>query len=165
MKICSSCGAHCSDDRMFCIDCNEKLGDKLSVSAEEEIHSDLKQKIERMYNKKDPLYVSKFDKVMGVLSLAGAATSLIFIIIRLFAGQNIGLLLLYATLFFLLSSVEALIPRITWELEKFRLSFSINGADDVEPGDFYLIGRKIAIISMAVLGVAALVMSIFYVFK
>ncbi len=162
MKICKKCGAYCSDEKMFCVDCNEKLGDKLSASEEQKLRADLNLHMEEMYNKRDPLYVSKFDKVMGLLSLAGAAIALAFVLIRMFTGQRQNMdLLLYAILFFLLSSVEALIPRLTWELEKLRLSFSINGAADAEPGDFYLMGRKIAIICTAAVGIASLAISLF----
>lgn len=160
MKICKKCGAHYSDDKIFCIDCNEKLSDKLSASEEQEMRENLNRQIEEMHNKRDPLYVSKFDKVIGWISLVGAATALAFVLIRMFTGQKIDFLL-YSILFFLLSSVEALVPQISWELEKLRLSFTINGADYAEPSDYYLIGRKIAIISMAVIGIAALIISLF----
>ncbi len=31
MKLCEKCGAHNSDERMFCVDCSEKLGKPLSL--------------------------------------------------------------------------------------------------------------------------------------
>ncbi len=160
MKICKKCGAHYADDKIFCLDCNEKLGDNLSASEEQRMRANLNQKIEEMYNKRDPLYVSKFDKVIGLLSLMGSTIALVFVLIRISIRQNIDFLL-YAIIFLLLSSAEALIPRLTWELEKLRLGFYINGADDAEPSDFYLKGRKIAIVSTAVLGIAALAISLF----
>lgn len=62
MKICCKCGAHNSDERFFCIDCNEKLGSSLSKAEEAKINEDINESLENMYNKRDPLHVSKFDK-------------------------------------------------------------------------------------------------------
>ena len=159
MKICEKCGAHNSDQRMFCVDCNEKLGDRLSELQELQFRQDTDVKIEKMYNKNDPLYVSRFDKTVGAISLMGAAVSLVFIIIKLIIGQSTGYLWLGIVLF-LLAIVEAFIPKLSWELEKLRLSFYINGTDDLEPSDFYFIGRKISIIVLTLLGIALLAVGI-----
>lgn len=158
MKICDKCGAHCSDDKFFCVECNEKLGDKLSKAQEQKVSADISRKIEKMQNKRDALYVSKFDKIIGSLSLFLASLSLVFALVGFFIDRD-SVLLLCATAFFLISGVEALFPRIPWEIEKLRLSLSINGADDAEPGDFYLIARKIAIVTGAVFGAAAIVLN------
>ena len=122
------------------------------------MHATLNRQIEDMCNKRDPLYVSKFDKIIGLASLVLAAFSAVLAVINLITRQNNGYIWL-AVVFFLLSSVEALIPRILWELEKLRLGFYINGADDAEPSDYYLKCRKLGIICAAVFGVAALVIN------
>lgn len=160
MKICKKCGAHYPDDKIFCLDCNERLGDKLSASEEQKVRANLNKQMEQMYNKTDPLYVSKFDKTIGALAIVGAVVALVFLIIRHFTEQIIGFLP-FAILFFILSALDALIPRLTWGLEKIRLSFFINGADDAEPGTLYLMGRKISFVSMLILGLAALLKSLF----
>ena len=160
MKICEKCGAQYSDDKVFCIDCDEKLGDALSASEEQNVRANLNQQIEEMYNKIDPLYVSPLDKIIGWGSLVGVAITLVAVVIRNFTGQPMEFLL-YALILFLLSGIEALVPRFTWELEKIRLSFTISGAGEAEPSDYYIISRKITIISTAVLGIVALVVSLF----
>jgi hypothetical protein len=48
---------------------------------------------------------------------------------------------LYSLLFFLLSSLKALVPKVLWAIEKFRLSFTINDADNAEPSNFYFIAK------------------------
>ena len=158
MKICKKCGAQYDDDKTFCIDCNEKLGDKLSKSEEQKMHTNLNHQIEDMCNKRDPLYVSKFDKALGAAALVGAVFSAVLAAINLITRQNNGYIWL-AVVFFLLSAVVSLIPRIMWELEKLRLGFYINGADDAEPSDYYLKCRKIGSISAAVFGIAALIIN------
>ena len=151
MKICDKCGAFNSDDRMFCVDCNETLGEKISNAQEQKVRASISEQISELYNKKDPLYVSRFDKIMGIVALVGMTASLVLMIISIFTQIDIKIPLC-ALIFFLISVVEALIPKIMWELEKLRLSFTITGTDGLEPSDFYLKGRKIGIMSGIVLG-------------
>ena len=66
MKICTKCGAYNSDDRKFCVDCSEKLGNVLSASEERQMRDNLNKRMDEMYNRNEPLYVSKFDKAIGV---------------------------------------------------------------------------------------------------
>ena len=80
VKICNKCGAYNSDDKMFCIDCNEKLGDKISAEQENKIHNATDIAIEKLHNSKDPLYISKFDKFLGFSSLAGILAHIILLI-------------------------------------------------------------------------------------
>lgn len=65
MKICDKCGAYNSDDRMFCVDCNEKLND----NDNENLQQDVQSKIDELYDKK--LSVNVFDKIIGSVSLLG----------------------------------------------------------------------------------------------
>ena len=157
MKICKKCGAHYLDDKQFCTDCDEKLGDALSADEENQIHTELEQHIEKLYNKNDPLYVSKFDKIVGFISLFGGALSLLLTLIYLFINQDFKVALL-SFVFFVISTLEALVPQITWELEKMRYSLFVN--DDAEPGGFYLKSRKTAIVIFAILGALALVITL-----
>ena len=156
MKICDKCGAYNSDERIFCVDCSEKLGDKLSAREEAQARDDLNEKLEEMYNKKDPLYVSKADKVMGIVSLLGALCSVVLVVIGVITGQSLDLLP-YGIIFFILASIEAFVPEVTWEFEKLRLSFYVHGADDVEPSEAYFTGRKIAILFALFIGTLILV--------
>jgi len=142
MKICTKCGAHNSDNRFFCIDCGKKLGKKLSPLEEEKANAALNEKLDEMYNKNDPLYVNLFDKIMGYLSLTLALGTFIFIIISLFISVNSGILW-FSVLFFILASLEALVPEIMWAIEKVRLGMTISDADSVLPSSLYLIMRRV----------------------
>ena len=122
MKICDKCGAHNADNRMFCIDCDETLGDKLSAAEEEKARASVNGKIEKMCNERDPLYVSKFDKIMGSVSAVGAVLSLLLALASIFTQMD-GKFLLCAVLFFLISTLEALVPQVTWAIEKFDNKF------------------------------------------
>ena len=64
MKVCSKCGATQSDDRLFCVDCGETLGKSLSESEEKAVRQQTEQKIDGMYNKTYPLFVSKPDNFL-----------------------------------------------------------------------------------------------------
>lgn len=159
MKLCAKCGAYNADERMFCVDCSEKLGDPLSDSAEQQLRAHVSGHIDRLYNRKDPLYVSVFDKVMGIAALAGAVCSLVIMVIG-WCNRLPFEYLWVSLLFFLLTGVEALVPRLTWELEKFRLTFLLRDADDVQPSSFYLITRKITIVLTLVIGLLTLLDSL-----
>ncbi len=156
MKICAKCGAYNSDERIFCVDCSEKLGDKISAIDEQQAHNSINEKIEEMYNKKDPLYVSKFDKVMGLVSLIGVLCSVILIVICKVTERDFDFLWV-GIVFFLLTSVEAFIPKVTWAIEKIRLSFLIQDADNAEPSRFYIACRKASIVISMLVGIVILV--------
>ncbi len=158
MKICEKCGAHNSDDKMFCVDCNEKLGNKLSASQERKIREEVSGQIDAMYNKKDPLYVSSFDKIIGAISAVGLMTTLVLMLLSGLTHQDIKILLC-AGIFLLVAVIEALVPQVSWTLEKVRLSFTVLAADDLEPSDFYLKGRKIGIVCAVAFGIIMLVAS------
>ncbi len=161
VKICEKCGAYNSDSRMFCVDCGDVLGDKVSDLHEQQIRNDIDAKMDAMYNKRDPIYVSGMDKVFGIASLVGATVSFVLLVIRVIVRQSAyGLFL--SIILFLLSAVEALVPRVAWEIEKRRLSFYVRGADDLEPGDAYFIGRKCMIVFLTALGVFIAVFSFLY---
>lgn len=165
MKICAKCGAHNSDARTFCIDCNETLGDPLSPSEEAQMRLDTNGKVEDLHNKIDPLYVSVFDKVLGILSAIGAACSLVLIIVcGISPGgfdsvwfQSSGL----AFLCLLFAGLDALVPQILWTLEKIALSRRYDNVDDIEPGRYYGIRRKASILLLMVIGLALLAFNLF----
>ncbi len=54
MKICENCGAYNSDERFFCVDCSEKLGDSLSAAEEQRLDDRIDDSLEAMYNRQDP---------------------------------------------------------------------------------------------------------------
>ena len=158
MKICTKCGAYNSDERIFCVDCSEKLGDKLSAIDEKQTRDSVNEKIEEMYNKKDPLYVSKVDKVMGLVSLIGVLCSVILIVIGKITERSFDFLWV-GIIFFLLASVEAFIPKVTWAIEKIRLSFFIRDADNAEPSGFYIVCRKVSIVISVLVGIVIIVVT------
>ncbi len=153
MKICEKCGAYNSDDRMFCVDCNEKLNDILIDSKE------IQSKIDELYNQKDPLNVSVFDKILGSAAIVGAVATIIVFISNAITQTSCEYLG-WALITFALSSFEAFFPRIDWELEKLSLSFRVSSTFDLEPSDFYFIRRKTAIIITLLLGVFLLVVNL-----
>lgn len=159
MKICDSCGAYNSDERNFCVDCNEKLGERLSDAQEIRVREDVGEKLEEMYNKRDPLYVSRFDKFLGLTAAIGAVLGVVLIIIGKLGQRNFDFLWI-GFIFLLLAAIEALVPQVLWAIEKLRLSFYIHDADDAEPSDFYLFCRKASVIISLVVGVVILAVAL-----
>jgi hypothetical protein len=142
MKICQNCGAYNSDERMFCVDCNEKLSDTINPEQQKEALAKTDATIEKLYNKKDPLYVSLFDKIVGVACIIFSSLLLVlgFVLMLKDRGTSIPF---YLIIFGVVGALEAFLPQISWELEKLSLSFKVNNVDDLTPSSFYLIGRKI----------------------
>ena len=159
MKLCDKCGALNSDERAFCVDCGEKLGDILTESEENKIENDIDSSLERLYNDGDPLYVSRLDKIVGYAALVGFAADIILLFIfainrRETVGLWIGLIL------FVLSFAEAFFPKINWAIEKMRLSLVIGNPDDAVPSDFYRLCRKFSILITASIGAVLLILSV-----
>lgn len=161
MKLCDKCGAHNSDTRVFCIDCGETLGDKLSDAQEQQLQENLSDNIENMYNKTDPLYVSLYDKIVGSVALLGGVVSLVcpFIQPPPVTDDNPYL---WALLCFALAALDAFIPHLAWGLEKMRLNMWANGAEDLEPSYFYLVGRRVGNTLALALGILVLSLTLFH---
>jgi len=159
MKICEKCGAHNSDARNFCIDCSEALGESISDRQEEEINKSIRNKIEKMENESDPLAVTRFDKILGFVSIIGIILLIGLLIFGLFTKTD-SAFLLWGVLFMALSSTEAFVPAIGWGIEKLRLSILYSNTDDVTPGMFYKIGRKLAILLSTAIGIAFIIFGI-----
>lgn len=163
MKICEKCGAYNADERFFCVDCHERLGDKLSASSEGKVADLISDSIDDLYNKKDPLYVSKCDKIIGTASLVGILCSVILLAIG--GVRHLDVTMLWVgILFFALASIESLVPKVSWFLEQLRLSFYINGAEDAQPSDFYLKLRKFTVLVSAIVGAVILVLTFCHIF-
>ncbi|MBE6779414.1 MAG: hypothetical protein E7545_00410 [Ruminococcaceae bacterium] len=142
MKVCRKCGAYNSDERMFCVDCNERLSDEINAEQQKAIESQIDANIEKLYNKTDPLYVSVFDKIIGIACIVLSLLLLVLGFVLMLKDRG-SLLPFYIIIFGIAGALEALIPKISWELEKISLSFRVNNADDLTPSHFYLIGRKV----------------------
>lgn len=155
MKICDKCGAFNSDERFFCVDCNEKLDDALSQSEQGRIEASIDSKIDGLYNETDPLYVSRFDKIFGFIALIGAVATVVLYVVDLFISHKTEGLWM-SLILFLFGTVEAFFPKVTWEIEKLRLSFYIGNAEDSEPSGFYKLSRKLSILIF--IGVAGFIL-------
>ena len=161
MKICENCGAYNSDSRVFCVDCNSSLGKKISPVQEKKIAEKLDKKMEKMYNSRDPLYVSLFDKIMGISAIACILFCVALILLKQFITINSSAKdLFYTILIFAFGAIEALIPKLSWELEKIRYSWFIISNDDPQPTELYMIGRRISVILFIGIGVALLIIAL-----
>lgn len=160
MKICGKCGAHNSDKNFFCVDCNEKLDDPISAKDEERIENSIDQRIEKLYDKTDPLAITIFDKIIGCVCILGIVTLVILFFIALFKNRSLEVYYV-GFVFFIFGALDALVPQITWTLEKLRLSFTISDPENAEPSQFYVIFRKIGITICAVIGIIMISTAVF----
>ena len=127
MKICPNCHAVQQDHRTACVDCGERLGAPVSAKEEKRLRGDMDAQMEKLYNQKDPLYTTKLDKTAGFGILL---TMLAVLVLTFFlSDENRWYLVLVGLVFTLIGTAEAFFPKIGWELEKLRLSFSVNGTD------------------------------------
>ena len=160
MKLCKQCGAHKSDERTVCVDCGERLGNPLSSEAEGRLQEELNKKMEKMYHNNDPLHVSIFDKIVGAVSALGLVVTVGLMMYQLFTICDFTYLWA-ALLCFFGAVIVAVVPQVSWEIEKLRLSFYVKNADDAEPTAFYTAGRKIAEVLCLAMGAFIVLANLF----
>ncbi len=160
LKVCEKCGACNSDQKRVCADCGENLGERLTAVQEAEFRKNTRAKIEKMSNKRDPLYVSIFDKIFGTIGIIGTATTLAFIVKNLIVGHSCELVF-FGLVGFALAVFEAFFPKISWMFEKMRLTWYVDDADNAEPGVLYFVTRRITLVFFVIFGAAAFVTSFF----
>ena len=162
MKICEKCRCQNTDTRVFCIDCGATLGEKLSDAQEAIYEQQLDESIEKMYNRNDPLYVSVFDIVVGILALIGCAAAVIFPFFKpapdFVYGEHPYI---WAFVCFAIAALDALLPQLAWSLETWRLNLWADGADDLQPSQLYLIGRRVGNALALGLGIVILLSVLF----
>lgn len=155
MKLCEKCRCVNTDTRVFCVDCGATLGDKLSDTQEAEHRQKLNDNMENLYNRNDPLYVGLFDKIVGAIAILGCVASIVFPFLWPYtmSGDHPYL---WAFILCAITAVDALFPQLAWGLEKLRMGVWVNGADDLEPSGFYLVGRRIGNAVALALGILLL---------
>ena len=157
MKLCEKCRCENADTRVFCVDCGATLGEKLSDAQEAEYQLLLSENIEDMYNRNDPLHVNLFDKIVGVIALLGCVASIVFPFLWPYTLSE-DHPYLWAFIFCALAALDALIPHLAWGLEKLRMGIWADGADDLQPSNFYLVGRRIGNAVALAMGISLLVL-------
>lgn len=139
MKVCRSCSAYNRDERTHCVDCGERLGAPLRGEEAQRLEEQLKTKTARLWDGEDPLRITPFDFVVGILSLLAAATGGLLWVFGLVAEGNIVLMISGIILGFF-GALECLVPRLMWELEEMRLSLFTH---DATPFAGYALLRRI----------------------
>ena len=161
MKVCQKCGAYNSNKRQACVDCGERLGNKISSREENTINDNIDKKLDKMYDSDDTLYVNLFDKIIGFGSLIGLLLLIIIAIIMLATKKYpAGYFVIFGFFSFVLAAIIALLPKALWSIEKFRLSFTISNIDDATPSSFYAYCRKGTALVLSIAGVVILISSI-----
>lgn len=144
MKKCDHCKILHSDNRMFCTECSNKLGPKLSEEEEEKILKSNDEYIDNSISPIDPLHVSVSDKIVGSLSLLGCVASIVYQII-FWRNYDMPPFLLVFTFCYGLNALTAFFPQFFWELSKRKMSYSADNALDANPTNYYIISRRVGI--------------------
>lgn len=166
MKICEKCGAYNADERRFCVDCSEMLGDPLSAQEQEAVENAISDSVEQLYTRTDPLVVSRFDKIFGWLCVAGCAALLALIVVEQVTPwtNDIPETYLYGFLFCIAGAVDAFVPHLAWALEKLRVRRYVNVGDDITPSDYYFVSRRAGLVLCAALGILCVILAAYGLF-
>lgn len=135
--ICESCGYRNQGDVKNCSGCGKTLAPKMSGEQSDAM---LTKMVNRLSDNSDNLTPSPTDKVMKWVFFAAA---LILFVLMLIFTKQIGYALILA-FFSIIGGINAGYPNFLWELEKLRLSFSVNNSGDMTPSDFWSFGRKLS---------------------
>ncbi len=154
MKLCKQCGAHNSDERMFCVDCGERLAKPLSQQEEEQLRKTAQEKMEKIYRTTDPLQVNLLDKIMGCASAVGLVATFIRMLIATGEPTPFSAFWLCLVLFSW-SVVASVVPGVLWAMGRRRRW------DDGHPGVWYNITRRAVVAGSVAVGFALLVLSWF----
>ena len=161
MKKCVKCGTEQSDERIFCIDCNTRLGDSLSPEIEKFINEQNTKIIDRLYSYGNDLRASYLDKVVGVASIAGILISLVFCMVKQSNKEyEAFMVFFFAACIFNLSALFALVPQLLWSMEKRRLSNWAEGTEELSPSSLYKTMRKLGIWICFIVGVICVAVTI-----
>ncbi len=160
MKICDKCGAYNSDDKQFCVDCSEKLGDAISKREEAAIKNKLNKELDKWSDKSEGFYVSIYDKILGGISIAGIVFLIVLAVMGRFSGYTESLIL--SAVCFAAAAFVSLFPAFAWEVEKFSLSFLIRNSENADPSEYYIWRRKVLPTVMTALGYLFAVLTAFY---
>ncbi len=143
MKQCKKCGAIQKNQNRVCIDCGEQLGTPLSKEEEANLNNKISKKIEKLSNSGDFFYVSRVDKIVGIMLIIGALTALLF---KIIGGTGLGehaAFLILVIIFMSLEAIDILFPHFMWELYKLKFIFAISNVDDMQPSDLQIYLRRI----------------------
>ena len=151
MKVCKECGAVQQDERIFCIDCGEKLDDPISKTEESKIAKEISNSIDVQYDKSDPFAVDLPMKIVAALNIIAAIFSLVMFIISDRPEKSVVLI---SFIWYAFSFTDALFPEIIWTLTKFRDFFRYDNFDDLEPSFIYCKIRRIGVWVGLIFGIA-----------
>ncbi len=162
MKICKKCGALNSNNKWFCVDCGATLPKKLSATEEKQMHTEINDQIEEMYNQKDPYYINAFDKVTGVIAILGLIAIFAFIEFSAFTNREHSLeAAVYAIAFFAVAILDSFVPHLALVFERIRLGIRFDGTEHLSyRGTPSALGKRIANVILILLGLTLLVCNI-----
>ena len=154
MKLCEKCGTPQKDENFRCVECGTILPKPLNEKEEEIIENQISDYIDEHASRTDPFYVSRADKVMIAVDLAGLLASVVTLLFFSPTSDEDALSLVCIFLF-AFSALDTAFPQIQWFFEKLRVEMHYH-VEHLEPSDLYLIGRKIMIYAIPVLAALGL---------
>ena len=159
MKPCNHCGAQNDDTNASCVACGATLGDQTPNPQDLLFQTPISNRREKFDPKKDPLYVSLLDVILGTLAIIGSIVSL--------AGASVYPLSKYdhdaygmAALCFMLAALNSFFPQVALGLEVIRLNLFCRKKEHPQPGRFYRFARRAFTLLALMVGMAVPVLAL-----
>lgn len=150
MKLCEKCGTPQKDENFRCVECNAILPKPLSEEDEEIIEDQISDYIDNAAERSDDFYIGTHEKILIAADILGFILS--FVVMIFFSPKSDGdAICLWCAVLFALGAVNTAFPKLSWALEKLRLSRYVD-TYDLSPSDWYITSQKIMKIAVPVIG-------------
>lgn len=150
MKLCEKCGTPQKDENFRCVECGAILPSPLSDKEEEIIEEQISDYIDKAADRSDDFTVGTREKIIVAADILGIVLSVIVMIF--FSHEPDGdYICLMCALMFAMGAVDTAFPKLSWALEKLRLSRYVD-TYALSPSDRYVISRRIMQIAIPVIG-------------
>lgn len=149
MKLCEKCGTPQKDENFRCVECGAILPKPLSDKEEEIIEDQISDYIDDAADRSDDFHVGTREKLLIAADILGFIMS--FVVMIFFSDKSEGdYICLMTALLFALVAVNTAFPKLSWALEKIRLSRYVD-TYDLSPSDWYVTSQKIMKIAIPVI--------------
>jgi hypothetical protein len=122
------------------------------INAEEVPETEISAISEKASRYTDPLSVKPRHRVMLYTNIAFIAANIVSGILSLIPLE----MMIFSSIPFIISIINAKFPKILWEFEKLTLRLVIADAEEAAPSWWWVVGRELAIFGAFIAGVLLL---------
>lgn len=161
MKKCTKCGAINDNLYTSCIDCGAPLGPPLSKAELSEDGLYKPNAPKRPMDKSDYFYVSKADKMIAILLLAGVVLQ--FLLVTNVNPKELSdytFVVWIIVVWMLIEVISLMFPKLVWKLYELSIPRKALGSKKLKPTDMALYLRKGLAYSSVFVGYALIIVVI-----